>query len=92
MAESCKLDPWPLDEGPRPIKSGKFRLNLHGEINLLRPKKRAQRRANDLEDRDASKGLKQGPTQGLNLLQMSPNWFLGNLDIGPLPQSVLKFA
>jgi hypothetical protein len=24
-----KLDPWPLDEGPRP-KSGKSRLNLHG--------------------------------------------------------------
>jgi hypothetical protein len=26
-----KLDPWPLDEGPRP-KSGKSRLNLHGRI------------------------------------------------------------
>jgi hypothetical protein len=29
--ESIKLDPWPLDEGPRP-KSGKLRLNLHGTI------------------------------------------------------------
>jgi hypothetical protein len=29
--ESHKLDPWPLDEGPRP-KSGKSRLNLHGTI------------------------------------------------------------
>jgi hypothetical protein len=25
------LDPWPLDEGPRP-KSGKSRVNLHGTI------------------------------------------------------------
>jgi len=31
LAESHKLDPWPLDEGPRP-KSGKSRLNLHGMI------------------------------------------------------------
>jgi hypothetical protein len=29
--ESHKLDPWPLDEGPRP-KSGKSKLNLHGAI------------------------------------------------------------
>jgi hypothetical protein len=32
LAESHKLDPWPLDEGPRP-KSGKLRLNLHGTIS-----------------------------------------------------------
>jgi hypothetical protein len=31
LDESHKLDPWPLDEGPRP-KSGKLRLNLHGII------------------------------------------------------------
>ncbi len=31
LAESHKLDPWPLDEDPRP-KSGKSRLNLHGTI------------------------------------------------------------
>ncbi len=29
--KAIKLDPWPLDEGPRP-KSGKSRLNLHGSI------------------------------------------------------------
>jgi len=29
--KSHKLDPWPLDEGPRP-KSGKSRLNLDGTI------------------------------------------------------------
>jgi hypothetical protein len=28
---SYKLDPWPLDEDPRP-KSGKWRLNLQGTI------------------------------------------------------------
>jgi hypothetical protein len=31
LDESHKLDPWPLDAGPRP-KSGKLRLNLHATI------------------------------------------------------------
>jgi hypothetical protein len=31
MDESHKLDPWHLDEGPRP-KSGKLRLNLNDII------------------------------------------------------------
>ncbi len=31
MDESHELDPWPLDEGPRP-KGGKSRLNLHDTI------------------------------------------------------------
>jgi len=31
LDECHKLNPWPLDEGPRP-KSGKSRLNLHGTI------------------------------------------------------------
>jgi hypothetical protein len=31
LDESHKLDPWPLDEGPRP-KGDKSRLNLHGTI------------------------------------------------------------
>ncbi len=31
LVESHKLDPWPLDESPRP-KCGKLRLNLHGTI------------------------------------------------------------
>jgi hypothetical protein len=43
LAESQKLEPWPLDEGPRPI-SGKSRLNLHGTIlqrfNQLRPQRK----------------------------------------------------
>jgi hypothetical protein len=49
----------PLDEGPRP-KSGKSRLNLHGtilegkSIGLDQKKQRAQRRAHDLENQDAS--------------------------------------
>jgi len=33
LVESHKLDPWPLDEGPRP-KSGKSKPNLHGTIFL----------------------------------------------------------
>jgi hypothetical protein len=41
------LNPWPLDEGPRP-KSGKSRLNLHGTILEgksigLNPKKKKKR-------------------------------------------------
>jgi hypothetical protein len=31
LDESHKLDPWPLNENPRP-KNGKSRLNLHGTI------------------------------------------------------------
>ncbi len=31
LDESHELDPWPLDEGPRP-KGGKSRLNLHDTI------------------------------------------------------------
>jgi hypothetical protein len=31
LAVSHKLDPWPLDEDPRPM-SGKSRLNLHDTI------------------------------------------------------------
>jgi hypothetical protein len=32
LAESHKLDPTPLDEGPRP-KSGKSRLNLNSTVS-----------------------------------------------------------
>jgi len=31
LDESHKLDPWPLEKGPRP-KSGTLKLNLHGTI------------------------------------------------------------
>jgi hypothetical protein len=31
-----------------------------------------------------TKGPRQGPTQGLNLLQMSPNWFLRIRSLGPI--------
>jgi hypothetical protein len=52
--ESTKLDPWPLNEGPRP-RSGKLRLNLHGTILEgksigLDPPKRLKRRAHDLKN------------------------------------------
>jgi len=47
LADSQKLEPWPLDEGPRP-KSGKSRLNLHGTIlerfNQLRPPKEKKKK------------------------------------------------
>jgi hypothetical protein len=56
---AIKLDPWTLDEGPRP-KSGKLRLNLHGTILEgksigLNPKYiYIEKRAHDLKNQDAS--------------------------------------
>jgi hypothetical protein len=89
------LVPRPLDEGPRPKKSGKIeakpymapvlkgksigsdqRTVLKGELPIWRTKNQA---------RD------QGRVQlkeGFNLVQISPNWFLGNWILDPL----LKWA
>jgi hypothetical protein len=59
LAEAHILDPWPLDEGPKP-KSGKSRLNLYmapfyREYQLVwTQKKELVRRAHDLENQDAS--------------------------------------
>jgi hypothetical protein len=32
----------------------------------------------DLENQESGSGPRYSPTQGFNLLQISPNWFLGN--------------
>jgi hypothetical protein len=81
LGESHKLDPWPLDEGPRP-KSGKSRLNLHDtnfgrKINWFETPKekelKRERAHHHLKKQDASEGPMEGPTQGFNLLHMSPN-------------------
>jgi hypothetical protein len=54
------------------------------EINLFKPKERVQRRAHDLENQDAHEAPpRHGPTQGFNLLQISPNWFLGIWTLDP---------
>jgi hypothetical protein len=58
LDESHKLDPWLLDECPRP-KSSKSRLNLHGSIlegNAVGSdqEKELKRRAHDLKYQDAS--------------------------------------
>jgi len=67
LAEShSKLDPWPLDEGPRP-KSGKSWLHLHGTIlegksigshrhtkKKEKKRKKLSKRAHDLENQDVS--------------------------------------
>ncbi len=79
LVESFKLSQGLYTEGSRP-KSGKVRLNLHGtsfggKINWLWPKNSAKRRAHDLENQESGYSLL---TQGFNLLQISPNWFLGN--------------
>jgi hypothetical protein len=58
LAESHKLDPWPLDESQRP-KSGKLGLNLHGSILEgksidLNNRKELKRKAHDFKNQDAS--------------------------------------
>jgi hypothetical protein len=58
LDESHKLDPWPLDQGPRP-KSGKSRLNLYAIIlerkSIGSPKQtKKQKKAQDLKNQDAS--------------------------------------
>jgi hypothetical protein len=54
-----------------------------GKINWFRPKIRAQRRAHDWENQDASYGPRHGPTKRFNLLQMTPNWLLGIWNLDP---------
>ncbi len=90
LAESHKLNPWLLDDDPRP-KSGKLKLNLYGsslEGNRFVQTKRksSKERAHDLENQDAHEAPppRHGPTQGFNLLQISPNWFLGIWTLDPI--------
>ncbi len=69
-------------------KSGKLRLNLHGTCfggknSWVKPKNSAKRRAPDLENQESGWGPRLHSTQGFNLLQMSPNWFLGNWTLDP---------
>jgi hypothetical protein len=73
------LDPHPLDEGPKPkkrqIDAKPTWHHLRKKINWFKAKKEKElkRRAHDVKNQDASEGPRQGPTQGFNLLQMSPN-------------------
>jgi hypothetical protein len=47
------------------------------------PKNSAKRRAPDLENQESGYGQRYSPTQGFNLLQISPNWFLGIRTVDP---------
>jgi len=82
LVESFKLVPRPLNEGLRP-ESGKLRLNLHGtcfggKINWFKQNNSAKGRTPYLENEEESRyGPRYSPTW-FNLLQISPNWFLGN--------------
>ncbi len=87
LVKNFKLVQRPVDEGPRP-KSDKLKLNLNGtyfggKINWFEPKYSAKRRAPDLENHESRQGPMYSPTQGFNLLQISPNWFLGNWTLDP---------
>jgi hypothetical protein len=46
-------------------------------------KNSAKRRAPDLENQESGYGPRYSPTQGFNLLHISPNWFLGNWTLDP---------
>jgi len=81
--ESFKLVPIP--------KSGKLRLKptLHlfwRENQLIQTQKNsAKRRAPDMESQESGYGPRyNSPTQGFNLLQIGPNWFLRNWTLDPL--------
>jgi hypothetical protein len=88
IGQSFKLVPRPLVECPRP-KSDKLRAkptwHLFWRVNqLVRIKNSAKRRDSDLENQELGEGPRYSPTQGLNLLlQISPNWFLGNWTLDP---------
>jgi hypothetical protein len=85
LVESFKFVPRTLDEGPRP-KSGKLRLIWHllwRENQIVRIKRSAKRRPPDLENQESGWGPRYTPSQGFNLLHMSPNWILGNWTLDP---------
>jgi hypothetical protein len=70
------------------MKKWQLRLNLHGtcfggKINRFGLKNSAKRRAPDLKNQESGQGPRYSPTQGFNLLQINPNWFLGNWTLDP---------
>jgi hypothetical protein len=80
------LDPRLLNEGARP-RTGKSSLHLHGSI--LEGKSIGSHQKMELKGKfmiwriEMQAGPRQGPNQGFNLLQMSPNWFLGIWTLDP---------
>jgi hypothetical protein len=63
-----------------------------GKINWFGPKNSAKRRVPDLENQESGYGPRYSPTQGFNLLQISPNWFLGNWTLAPRLKCVLEYV
>jgi hypothetical protein len=51
------MNPWPLDEVPRPIDTKPTWHHLGGKINCFKHKG-PQRRTHDLENQDAWQGLR----------------------------------
>jgi hypothetical protein len=56
---------------------------LEGKSISSDQKTSAKKRAPDLENQESGYGPRYSPTQGFNLLQISPNWFLGNWTLDP---------
>ncbi len=89
MYEGHKLDPWSLDEVPRP-RSDKSRLNLHGtilegrSIGLNRKKQRANKELSRVEEPRCRLVSKAGFN---SRIQFASKWsilVLRNLDPGPI--------
>jgi len=85
LDESHKLDSWPLDE-VEGIKSGKSKLNVHGTIleenQLVWTKKRSSKGKLMIWRTKMQPRVHVGSNSRIQF-QMSQNWFLWNLDIGP---------
>jgi len=56
---------------------------LKGKSTGSNQKNSAKRRTPDLKNQEWGYGPRYRPTQGFNLLQISPNWFLGNWTLDP---------
>ncbi len=80
--KAIKLDPWPLDEGPRP-KSGKSRLNLHGSI-LDRKSINSDQKKELKGDLMIQRTKMQARVHGKDSIRFKqgPNWFLGIWTLG----------
>jgi hypothetical protein len=80
------LDPWPLDEGPRP-KSGKSRLNLHDSIlerKSINSDEKKELKGDLMIQRTKMQARVHGKVQLKDSIRFKqgPNWFLGIWTLG----------
>jgi hypothetical protein len=89
LYEGHKLDPWSLDEVPRP-RSYKSRLNLHGtilegrSIGLNQKKQRANKELSRVEESRCRLGYKAGFNSRIQFASNQSKLVLRNLGPGPI--------